>query len=197
MMKKSVAILKAMAMILRLSASAFAAITPGITEADDLGEYISGHNNTIDEYIAGHNDAGSFPGLSGERPRAARSNGGILICLMEDDSLYQYVHVHEVVNVEYKDIDILKGEAADALKAAHDEAEKIEGKSLKQSYFFYVPETYTIDEDHYAKYLFSCPGENVEVSVNGNPVEVFSVNGRTSYIAKVTERGCITITVGE
>ena len=194
-MKKSVAILMALAMVLSLSASAFAVITPGITDDVDVDDYISGHNSYIGEYITGHNDAASFPGLSGERPRAALSNGGILICLMEDDSLYQYVHVHEIVNVEYNDIDTLNKEAADALKAAHDEAEKIEGKSLKHSYFFYVPETYTIDEDHYAKYLFSCPGENVEVSVNGNPVEVVSVNGRTSYIAKVTERGCITITV--
>ena len=48
---------------------------------------------------------------------------------------------------------------------------------------------------HHAKYVFSCEGKNVEVSVNGNPVEVVSINGRTSYIAKVTERGCITITV--
>ena len=52
-----------------------------------------------------------------------------------------------------------------------------------------------VNEDHYAKYVFSCEGKNVEVSVNGNPVEVVSINGRTSYIAKVTERGCITITV--
>ena len=56
-------------------------------------------------------------------------------------------------------------------------------------------DNYDVDEDHYAKYVFSCPGNNVEASVNGNPVEVVSINGRTSYIAKVTERGCITITV--
>ena len=83
----------------------------------------------------------------------------------------------------------------EALKAAHDAAKQIEGRALKKSYFFTVPSNYTIDDEHYAKYVFSCEGSHVKVSVNGNPVEVVSINGRTSYIAKVTERGCITITV--
>ena len=88
-----------------------------------------------------------------------------------------------------------KKKAAEALREARNTAKQMEGKSVKQAYFFTVPGTYTLDEEHYAKYLFSCPGDNVEVFVNGNPVEVVSVNGRTSYIAKIIERGCITILV--
>ena len=123
------------------------------------------------------------------------SNVGLLICLMEDDTIHQFVPMYQVTNVEYKDRDKLAKADAEALKEAHDTAKQLEGKSLKQSYYFSVPDFYDVDEDHYAKYVFSCPGNNVEVSVNGNPVEVVSINGRTSYIAKVTERGCITITV--
>ena len=190
-MKKSITILMVLAIVLCLSASAFAVITPGVSGDYEVGEYIAGHNDYIDEFIAGHNYAGDGK----ERPRAALSNVGLLICLMEDDSLYQYIPMHQVMNVEYKDIDTLKKEYADALREAHDAAEQIEGKTLKKSCFFSVPENFDIDNEHYAKYLFSCEGKNVEVFVNGNPVEVVSVNGRTSYIAKVTERGCITITV--
>ena len=114
---------------------------------------------------------------------------------MEDDTLHQFVPMYQVTNVEYKDRDKLAKADAEALKEAHDAAKQIEGKSLKQSYFFTVPDFYDVDEEHYAKYVFSCPGKNVEVCVNGHPVEVVSINGRTAYIAKVTERGCITITV--
>lgn len=197
-MKKFLTILMALAIILSFSASAFAALTPGIDTDTGLGEYIGGHNydtEEMDVYIGGHNMAGSFLGPSGERSKAALSNGGLQICLMEDDSLYEYVHPHEVVNVEFREIGRLSKEAAEALREARSAAKQMEGKSLKQAYFFTVPGTYTLDEEHYAKYLFSCPGDNVEVFVNGNPVKVVSINGRTSYIAKVTERGCITILV--
>ena len=181
-MKKFVTILMALAIILSFSASAFAALTPGIDTDTDLGEYIGGHNM-----------ASSFLSPSGERSKAALSNGGLQICLMEDDSLYQYVHPYEVVNVEFREINRLSEKAAEALREARNAAKQMEGKSLKQAYFFTVPGTYTLDEEHYAKYLFSCPGDNVEVFVNGNPVEVVSINGRTSYIAKVTARGTIAI----
>ena len=197
-MKKFVTILMALAIILSFSASAFAALTPGIDIDTDLGEYITGNNvstGEMDEYFAGHNMASSFLSPSGERSKAALSNGGLQICLMEDDSLYQYVHPYEVVNVEFREINRLSEKAAEALREARNTAKQMEGKCVKQAYFFTVPGTYTLDEEHYAKYLFSCPGDNVEVFVNGNPVEVVSVNGRTSYIAKIIERGCITILV--
>ena len=185
-MKKSVAALMILAIVLSLGASAF---------ADDI----------VVGYIPPNN---YYPGTSNYPPREPTPNNpqgephivketdvGLLICLMEDDTIYQFVPMPLVTNVEYRDKDKLPKAEAEALKEAHDAAKQIEGKSLKQSYYFSVPETYTVDEDHYAKYVFSCPGNNVEVCVNGHPVEVVSINGRTSYIAKVTERGCITITV--
>ena len=181
-MKKSVAVLMILAIVLSLGASAFADRAQQAWESPDYYP---------DDYYPGD----YYP--QGQQPQSkpAVSNVGLLICLMEDDTIHQFVPMPLVTNVEYKDRDKLAKADAEALKEAHDAAKQIEGKSLKQSYYFSVPDFYDVDEDHYAKYVFSCPGNNVEVSVNGNPVEVVSINGRTSYIAKVTERGCITITV--
>ena len=181
-MKKSVAVLMILAIVLSLGASAFA------DRAQQAWEYPDYYP---DDYYPGD----YYP--QGQQPQSkpAVSNVGLLICLMEDDTIHQFVPMPLVTNVEYRDRDKLAKADAEALKEAHDAAKQIEGKSLKQSYFFTVPDFYDVDEEHYAKYVFSCPGNNVEVCVNGNPVEVVSINGRTSYIAKVTERGCITITV--
>ena len=175
-MKKSVAVLMILAIVLSLGASAFAERIP-------------------DGYYPDFYPDDYYP--QGQQPQGkpAVSNVGLLICLMEDDTIHQFVPMPLVTNVEYRDKDKLAKGDAEALKEAHDAAKQIEGKSLKQSYFFSVPDNYDVDEEHYAKYIFSCPGNNVEVCVNGHPVEVVSINGRTSYIAKVTERGCITITV--
>ena len=184
-MKKSIAFLMIFAIVLSLSASAFAIYMPA-----------DGTTGTLypDDPRPPYNPTPNNP--QGETPFIpAVSNVGLLICLMEDDTLHQFVPMYQVTNVEYKDRDKLAKADAEALKEAHDTAKQLEGKSLKQSYYFSVPDFYDVDEDHYAKYVFSCPGNNVEVSVNGNPVEVVSINGRTSYIAKVTERGCITITI--
>ena len=178
-MKKSVAVLMILAIVLTLSASAFAA---SAYYPDDYGTYIPpGQGRTP---------------VQDEGPHVvAESDVGLLICNMDDDTIHQFVPMPLVTNVEYKEREKLDKADADALKEAHDAAKQIEGKALKKSYFFSVPENFDVDEDHYAKYVFSCEGKNVEVAVNGNPVEVVSINGRTSYIAKVTERGCITITV--
>ena len=181
-MKKSVVVLIILAIVLSFSVSAF---------AEDVYIYIPPTNNG--PYTPSREPT---PNTPQDEPHIVKETDvGLLICLMEDDTIHQFVPMYLVTNVEYKDRDKLAKADADALKEAHDAAKEIEGKSLKQSYFFSVPDNYDVDEEHYAKYVFSCPGNNVEVSVNGNPVEVVSINGRTSYIAKVTERGCITITV--
>ena len=185
-MKKSVAVLMILAIVLSLSASAFAAFGSVPAAAQDYDGYYP------DDYGT-YYPPGQGPNKEGQK--VAQSDVGLLICNMDDDTIHQFVPMPLVTNVEYKEREKLSKADAEALKEAHDAAKQLEGKSLKKSYFFSVPDNYDVDEDHYAKYVFSCEGKNVEVSVNGNPVEVVSINGRTSYIAKVTERGCITITV--
>ena len=185
-MKKSIAFLMILAIVLSLGSSAFAAF--GSEPAAAQG-YDGGY---IDDYGT-YYPPGQEP-QNGQQ-RVVQTDVGLLICNMDDDTIHQFVPMPLVTNVEYKEREKLSKADADALKEAHDAAKQLEGKALKKSYFFSVPDNYDVDEDHYAKYVFSCEGKNVEVSVNGNPVEVVSINGRTSYIAKVTERGCITITV--
>ena len=71
--------------------------------------------------------------------------------------------------------------------------EETDGKKLRDAYWFEVPEKYTVDDEHYAKIIFSCKGTDVEVTVNGEPVEIVSVTGRTTYLAKVTDRGVVVV----
>ena len=119
---------------------------------------------------------------------------GLLILYMEDDTIFQFVPINQVTNVEYKDAaKLLITNVKEAFSTAYREAKDVEGAKLRQAYWFNIPDSYTLDEDHYAKYLFSCDGRDVTVTVNGEPVEVVSVNNRTSYIAKVTARGVVAI----
>ena len=172
-MKKAITVLMILAIVLSLSASAFAAVAAG------RDPYVPGQTVTVPSQPAGDPAAG-IPGF--------------LILLMEDDTIYEFVPINLVTNVPYKDAaKLLMPKEREAFAAAYKEAKGVEGKHLRQAYWFDIPENYTLDDEHYGKYLFSCEGSNVEVTVNGNPVEVVSVNGRTSYIAKITARGPIAI----
>ena len=195
-MKKSVAILMVLAIVLSLSSFAFAA-TAYPDDVTTTGTYDGGGSYDYD-YDGGYDFDYDFdfdiPGLQREKSKPAVSNVGLLICLMEDDTVYQFVPMPQVVNVEYKDAaNINNTKAREAFADAYKEAKAVEGKHLRKAYWFNIPNTYTLDDEHYAKYTFACEGSHVEVTVNGEPVEVVSINGRTSYIAKVTARGTIAI----
>jgi hypothetical protein len=115
---------------------------------------------------------------------------------MEDDTIYQFVPIDEVTHVDHKDAQILPAEKCDALRAAVDNAKaakETDGKKLRDAYWFEVPDKYTVDDEHYAKIIFSCQGTDVEVTVNGMPVELVSVTGRTTYLAKVIDRGAVVV----
>ena len=196
-MKKSVAILMVLAIVLSLSSFAFAA-TAYPDDVTTTGTYDDGSYDY--DYDGGYDFDYDYdfdfdiPGLKREKSKPAVSNVGLLICLMEDDTVYQFVPMPQVVNVEYKDAaNINNTKAREAFADAYKEAKAVEGKHLRKAYWFNIPNTYTLDDEHYAKYTFACEGSHVEVTVNGEPVEVVSINGRTSYIAKVTARGTIAI----
>ena len=119
-MKKSVAVLMILALVLSLGASAFAATSP---YPDGYGTYYPddyGYDFDYDFYPPGQGPR--------ERQRVVQTDVGLLICLMEDDTVYQFVPMPQVVNVEYKNREQLRKEDAEALKEAHDAAKQIEGK---------------------------------------------------------------------
>ncbi len=176
-MKKTVAFLMVLTLILSLGASAF---------ADTL--FPDGQRVPPVQIPQGGQPAGDpFSGIP-----------GLLILLMEDDTIYEFVPISQVTNVDYKDAaKFLDPKTKEAFAAFYKEAKTVEGRKLRKAYWFNIPDNYTLDDEHYAKYLFSCDGSHVEVTVNGDPVEVVSVNGRTSYIAKITARGPIAIYNGD
>ena len=176
-MKKTVAFLMVLTLILSLGASAF---------ADTL--FPDGQGVPPVQIPQGGKPAGDpFSGIP-----------GLLILLMEDDTIYEFVPISQVTNVDYKDAaKFLDPKTKEAFAAFYKEAKTVEGRKLRKAYWFNIPDNYTLDDEHYAKYLFSCDGSHVEVTVNGDPVEVVSVNGRTSYIAKITARGPIAIYNGD
>ena len=175
-MKKLIALLLALAAIFALGASSFA-----------------------DTYIVdyGVNKPEPTPGDSGSSaPDPNTLIPGLLICLMEDDTIYQFVPIDEVTRVDYKNAQILPAEKCDALRTAAENAKtakETDGKKLRDAYWFEVPDKYTVDDEHYAKIIFSCQGTDVEVTVNGEPVELVSVTGRTTYLAKVIDRGAVVV----
>ena len=176
-MKKTVAFLMILALALSLGASAFAGTL-----------FPDGQGVPPVQIPQGGQPAGDpFSGIP-----------GLLILLMEDDTIYEFVPISQVTNVDYKDAaKFLDPKTKEAFAAFYKEAKTVEGRKLRKAYWFNIPDNYTLDDEHYAKYLFSCDGSHVEVTVNGDPVEVVSVNGRTSYIAKITARGPIAIYNGD
>ena len=181
-MKKSVAFLLVLAIFMSLGVTALAA---------------TAYDDGTAGYVPGSLVPGQVPRIPAGQPAGDPYAGipGFLILLMEDDTIYEFVPIHLVTNVEYKDAakQIASSKDREAFAEAYKEAKAVEGKHLRKAYWFNIPDTYTLDDEHYGKYLFACDGSNVEVTVNGEPVEVVSVNGRTSYIAKVTARGTIAI----
>lgn len=80
----------------------------------------------------------------------------------------------------------------EAFLAAYEDAKKVEGKIVKYFYWLDIPEKYKTDDFAYAKYSFTCTGKNVEVTVNGNKMDV-EQTGRYTYAAKLTEFGSVAI----
>ena len=82
----------------------------------------------------------------------------------------------------------------EAFLAAYEAAKNDTAKKTKYFFWLDIPESYkTMEGFAYAKYPFRCTGENVQLTVNGKPMEVVNVRG-ANYFAKLTEFGTIAIT---
>ena len=98
-----------------------------------------------------------------------------------------------IIRVEIADADSIEDEAdREAFLAAYEEAKAIEGKVVKYFFWLDIPEEFKTDDFAYALYKFTCTGENVQVLVNGNEMEVEEVEADT-YEAKLTEFGAVAI----
>lgn len=86
----------------------------------------------------------------------------------------------------------LPEEQEEAFLAAYEAVKAIEDKVVKYFFWLDIPEGYKTEQLVWAKYEFKCAGENVEVTVNGNPMEVVHVKG-VDYYAKLTEFGALAI----
>ena len=174
-MKKLIALLLALAAVFTLGTSAFA-----MAIIDNYGNIIYVDDNDV-------------PPETGEPVNPNANIPGLLICLMEDDTVYQFVPIEDVTHVDRKDAQALPTAKRDALLNAVAEAKAKDDAKLRDAYWFEVPDTYTVDDEHYAKIVFSCKGTDVEVTVNGIPCEVLSVTGGTTYLAKVIDRGVVVV----
>ena len=174
-MKKLIALLLALAAVFTLGTSAFA-----MAIIDNYGNIIYVDDNYV-------------PPEPGEPVNPNANIPGLLICLMEDDTLYQFVPIEDVTHVDRKDAQTLPTAKRDALLNAVAEAKAKDDAKLRDAYWFEVPDTYTVDDEHYAKIVFSCKGTDVEVTVNGVPCEVLSVTGGTTYLAKVIDLGVVVV----
>ena len=174
-MKKLIALLLALTALCALGTSAFAYTVPTNGYYPDFDPDLT-NGNTDTPTV---NPNANIPGL--------------LICLMEDDTVYQFVPIEDVTHVDRKDAQALPTAKRDALLNAVADAKAKDDAKLRDAYWFEVPDTYTVDDEHYAKIVFSCKGTDVEVTVNGIPCEVLSVTGGTTYLAKVIDRGVVVV----
>ena len=109
-----------------------------------------------------------------------------------------------IVRVPNKDIyrysihqaDKLDAADQEAFKAAYEDAQKIEGKLVRNVFWLDIADEYkNMDDFSYVRYYFTLHGRNVCVSVNGNDMEVVGL-GQGQYYAKLTEFGTVVITSG-
>ena len=121
----------------------------------------------------------------------AKKEGGMAL-YNADEKVYATVPAEDVTEVAVGDADKLSAEDKEAFLAAYEDVKAVEGKVVKYFYWVDIPESYKTDEFAWAKYEFKCTGENVEVTVNGNPMEVVHVDG-VDYYAKLTEFGAVAI----
>ena len=165
-MKKVFAFVLAFALVMSLGVVAFANSSPVAATGDGEGDWFF------------------------TTPKAP-AKGGMELYNAED-KLYAIVPEEDITQVPVADADKLSDEDKEAFLTAYEAAKAIEGKVVKYFYWLDIPESYKTEEFAWAKYEFKCTGENVEVTVNGNPMEVVHVEG-VDYYAKLTEFGAVAI----
>ncbi len=110
----------------------------------------------------------------------------------ENDKVIAEVPASSVAQIAIGQADKLDDADKEAFLAEYEKAQAVEGKVVKYFYWIGMPEELEGVDFAWMRYDFKCAGENVEVTVNGNPMEVVHVDG-VDYYAKLTEFGAVAI----
>ena len=110
----------------------------------------------------------------------------------ENNELISSIPEDEIIYLDVSEAPKLSDEDQEAFIAAFEDARAIEDMVVHDFYWFDIPEEYKTEDFSWLKYEFNCAGELVEVTVNGNPMEVVHVDGE-EYYAKLTEFGAVAI----
>ena len=111
-----------------------------------------------------------------------------------NDKQIAVVPPQKIVNYSVANAGRLPAEDKDAFLAAYEEAKNVQDRTVRSFFWLDIPDEYkNMDGFAYAKYNFNCRGENVQLTVNGNPMEVVNISG-SRYFAKLTEFGAVSIT---
>ena len=139
--------------------------------------------------------AAPSPVVPPDRPPVTQPdvNIGLGIC-NKDDKTIAIVPGKDVKRILPTQADKLDPADKEAFLAAYEEAKNIKDKVVQDFFWLDIPDKYkNLADFGYAKLTFECKGDNVEVSVNGKPMEVVE-QAENSYFAKITEFGSVCIT---
>ena len=132
------------------------------------------------------------PANGGYTTRTATTTGNDIELLNANDEVVATVPAGEVINIPVGQADKLSDADKEAFLAEYDRVKEIKDRVVKYFFWLDIPAKYKTADVAYAKYPFTCTGENVEVTVNGKSMEVVSEGG-ASYVAKLTEFGAVAI----
>ena len=169
-MKKFFALVLALAVVLSLGVTAFAASPTGGSSSStvDLGW-------------------GAFT-----TAKAPAKEAAVFAVYDENDEVIAEIPASAVPVIAVGQSDKLDAADEEAFLAAYEDAKAVEGKVVKYFYWIGMPEELEGVDFAWVRYDFKCAGENVEVTVNGNPMEVVHVDG-VDYYAKLNEFGAVAI----
>ena len=116
---------------------------------------------------------------------------GFEVCNAEEKVIAE-IPEKKVTQVVVGEADKLEAADEEAFLATYEDVKAIENKVVKYFYWFQVDEKDLPEGWAFVKFPFTCTGENVQVTVNGKEMEVVNVEG-DNYYAKLTEFGALAI----
>lgn len=116
------------------------------------------------------------------------------ICDLETDEVKATIPAEDVKLTAVGDADKLDEEASAKFLEVYEDVKKIDDRIVKYFFWLEIPEEYKVEEGQYLKFVFVCKGENVQVTVDGDEMEVKPVEDKAdTYLAKLTKLGAVAI----